>query len=222
MQNPNRMARAAGAIALAAMTLTVAAPRAARAAAEAAVPPAPTSDGGAPPAGRPPIGPGPWMPGPWMRGPWRHGGRDARGATEWIVIQRPLGAGAAPWHRAPPWRRIARRLQLTAAQRESARAIWRNGRETLRRFDEQMRANQAQLRATTPAAPNYAALLARVSHANGELFAQRLMLHGEMRAKFYRLLTPAQQATLARWKARRMAMRRCAGPGRDGGPPGAR
>lgn len=211
MKNPNRMARAAGVIAVAAMALGVAAPRAALAAADGAVVPA---SGGGAPAGGPPIGPGPWMPGPWMHGP-----RDARGATEWIVIQRPLGPGAGHRHRAPARRWIARRLQLTAAQRESARAIWRDGRDTLRRFNEQMRANEAQLRATTPAAPNYADLLARVSHANGVLFAQRVMLRGEMREKFYRLLTPPQQATLARWHARRVAMRRCGGAGHDGRPP---
>ena len=212
LKNPNRTATATGVIAIAAFALGSVAPHFARAADAGGAAPAPAQDGG-PPAGAPFVGPGPWMPGPWMHGPWTRGRPDARGATEWIVIQRPLGPGAGRWHRPQPWMRIARRLQLTAAQRESARSIWRDERDAMRRFHEQMRANEAQLRAANPDAPNYAALLARVSHANGVLFAQRVMLRGEMRAKFYRLLTPEQKATLARWKARREAMRGCGDAG---------
>ncbi|MDE2294799.1 MAG: Spy/CpxP family protein refolding chaperone [Gammaproteobacteria bacterium] len=212
MKYPIRIARAAGVVALAAVALGSAGPRNARAATESAVTPAPATGGGPPAQGRP-NGPGPWMPGPWMQGPWRRGRWDARGATEWIVIQRPLGPEAGRRHRPRPWVRIARGLQLTATQRESARAIWRDGRDAQRRIHRQMRANAAQLRAANPDAPTYAQLLAHVSRANGALFSQGVMLRGETRAKFYRLLTPGQKATLARWNARREAMRRCAGAG---------
>ena len=218
MQNPKRMARAAGVIAVAAIALGIAAPRAARAGVDGAAPPPSASDA-APQSGGTPAGPGPWMPGPWMHGPGMHGPRDDRGATEWIVIRRPLGPAAGRWHRPPPWRWIARKLRLTAAQRGSAQAIRRAGHESLRRLHEQMRANEAQLRATNPDAPNYASVLAHVSQANGALFAQQVMRRGEMREKFFRLLTPEQKAMLARWKARRAAAGRCDGAGRGGRPP---
>ncbi len=218
MQNPKRMARAAGVIAVAAIALGIAAPRAARAAVDGAAPPPSASDV-APQSGGTAAGPGPWMPGPWMHGPGMHGPRDDRGATEWIVIRRPLGPAAGRWHRPPPWRWIARKLRLTAAQRGSAQAIRRAGHESLRRLHEQMRANEAQLRATNPDAPNYASVLAHVSQANGALFAQRVMRRGEMREKFFRLLTPEQKAMLARWKARRAEAGRCDGAGRGGRPP---
>ncbi len=218
MQNPKRMARAAGVIAVAAIALGIAAPRAARAAVDGAAPPPSASDV-APQSGGTAAGPGPWMPGPWMHGPGMHGPRDDRGATEWIVIRRPLGPAAGRWHRPPPWRWIARKLRLTAAQRGSAQAIRRAGHESLRRLHEQMRANEAQLRATNPDAPNYASVLAHVSQANGALFAQQVMRRGEMREKFFRLLTPEQKAMLARWKARRAEAGRCDGAGRGGRPP---
>ena len=218
MQNPKRMARAAGVIAVAAIALGIAAPRTARAGVDGAAPPPSASDA-APQSGGTPAGPGPWMPGPWMHGPGMHGPRDDRGATEWIVIRRPLGPAAGRWHRPPPWRWIARKLRLTAAQRGSAQAIRRAGHESLRRLHEQMRANEAQLRATNPDAPNYASVLAHVSQANGALFAQQVMRRGEMREKFFRLLTPEQKAMLARWKARRAEAGRCDGAGRGGRPP---
>jgi Spy/CpxP family protein refolding chaperone len=225
------MARAAGVIAVAALALGVAAPRAARASVDGAAPPPPARDG-ARPSGGTPTGHGPWMPGPWMPGPWMqgpgmrgpgmHGPWNDRGATEWIVIRRPLGPEAGGWHRPRPWRWLARTLRFTAAQRKSARAIWRAEHGSLRRLHEQMRANEAQLRATNPDAPNYASVLAHVSQANGALFAQLVMRRGEMREKFFGLLTPGQKAMLARWKARRDAAAGCGGVGRGGRPPMAR
>ncbi len=235
MRNPNRIARAAGVIAVAVIALGIAAPRAARAAVDGAAPPPSAGDGAAPSGGTAdghrPWMRGAWMPGPWMQGPgmqgpgmqgpWMRGPVNDRGATEWIVIRRPLGPQAGRWHRPPPWRWMARRLRFTAAQRQSAMTIWRDEHGTLRRLHEQMRANEAQLRATNPDAPNYASVLAHVSQANGALFSQLVMRRGEMREKFFGLLTPSQKAMLARWKAQRgAAAARC--DGRGGNRPMAR
>ena len=230
MRNPNRIARAAGVIAVAVIALGIAAPRAARASVDGAAPPPSAGDGAAPSGGtadghRPWMRgawmPGPWMQGPGMKGPWMRGPGNDRGATEWIIIRRPLGPQAGRWHRPPPWRWMARRLRFTAAQRQSAMTIWRDEHGTLRRLHEQMRANEAQLRATNPDAPNYASVLAHVSQANGALFSQLVMRRGEMREKFFGLLTPSQKAMLARWKARRgAAAARC--DGRGGNRPMAR
>lgn len=108
-----------------------------------------------------------------------------------------------------------RAVDLGAAQRESVRAILREGHADLRELHAKMRSNGRRLRESLPGDPNHAALVATLSRENGGLFARSIVEREAMRARFYAVLTPAQKAKLAQFQARMAAarMRRC-GSGR--------
>ncbi|HVC01023.1 MAG TPA: Spy/CpxP family protein refolding chaperone [Steroidobacteraceae bacterium] len=115
-------------------------------------------------------------------------------------------------HRPGPWF-LMRALDLGAVQRQSVRAIFRDGHAGLRELHAKMRSNERRLRESLPGDPNHAALVATLSRENGALFARSIVEREAMRAKFYAVLTPAQKAKLAQFKAGKAAarMRGCGG-----------
>jgi len=94
---------------------------------------------------------------------------------------------------------------LTAAQQQAVHSIITAAHAGFRGLHEQMRANSAKLRDITPDDPNYAAIVADVSRANGALFTQAIAKQADLRAQMYALLTPAQKKRLAALKARMQA-----------------
>ncbi|HET8549782.1 MAG TPA: Spy/CpxP family protein refolding chaperone [Bryobacteraceae bacterium] len=87
---------------------------------------------------------------------------------------------------------VANELQLTDAQKEFARTLFRENRGAAQPIIEQLRQNHAQMVAAVKA--NNDAEITRVANAQSQLTAQLHALLAKGLAKFYAQLTPDQKA----------------------------
>ena len=126
----------------------------------------------------------------------------------------PRHHGWHGWHRPGPGRWL-HGLNLTGSQRQSVHAILDGARGGMRDLHEQMRSNMMKLAASTPDAPDHAALVGQISRVDAALFGQMIEKREDVRAKIYALLTPAQKKQLDERRARMAAHR---AHGRDCGP----
>jgi len=106
----------------------------------------------------------------------------------------PGGHGWGPAH-------LYRKLGLTADQQASVQAIMQAARPGFESLHQQMRANDAKLRATTPDDPNYASIASEVGQTRGALTTQLAAQEADLNAKLYAVLTPAQKTQLAALEA---------------------
>jgi Spy/CpxP family protein refolding chaperone len=90
--------------------------------------------------------------------------------------------------------RMFAKLNLTAGQKDRAKAIFSQARETAKPVREQLQQNRVAMAAAVKAGEQ-----GRVAHLNaqrGVLMAKLAGIRSESMAKFSRELTPAQRATL--------------------------
>ncbi|MBS0613466.1 MAG: Spy/CpxP family protein refolding chaperone [Proteobacteria bacterium] len=118
-------------------------------------------------------------------------------------------------------------LGLSADQKAQVKAIFESNGKQVRTLHEQMRTNMEKLHQTKPDDANYSTLVSQVAQDNGALTTQAISAQGEMRAKLYAVLTPAQKTQLADLEAKMKARmkeggkhhwRHGPGPGPDSPP----
>ena len=95
-------------------------------------------------------------------------------------------------YRAGTFRRVLRRLNLTAEQKTQIKAVFAQARTQLQASRASMRSNHEALATTSPTDPSYPALLA-TEKSNA---ATRVQAASDVRTQVYALLTPAQQAQI--------------------------
>ncbi len=93
------------------------------------------------------------------------------------------------------------KLGLNAAQKQQIKEIMTAARPQMQSLHEQKQANSAKLRQTAPTDPNYASVVSQVSQTEGSLAAQMMTQRADVRAKVFKILTPAQQGQLATLEA---------------------
>ena len=113
------------------------------------------------------------------------------------------GSAAPPsggWHHGPE--RMFDKLGLSADQKASVKAIFESNGKQVRDLHGKMRSNMEKLHQTKPDDPNYSTLVSQVAQDNGALTSQAISAQGDMRAKLYAVLTPAQRTQLADMEAK--------------------
>jgi len=113
---------------------------------------------------------------------------------------------AGDWHggRHGP-EHIFDKLGLSADQKAQVKAIFESNGKQVRTLHEQMHTNMEKLHQAKPDDPNYSTLVSQVAQDNGALTTQAISAQGEMRAKLYAVLTPAQKTQLADLEAKMKA-----------------
>lgn len=89
--------------------------------------------------------------------------------------------------------RMAGELALTDAQRQSIRGLFESARPAMQQRREQAMANAELMRKTQPGAPDYQAVVARVSRTAGELAASGVSDAAQLRSQVWAVLTPEQR-----------------------------
>lgn len=122
----------------------------------------------------------------------------------------PAAAAAPPAGMHGPWaghHRFGRegglfkKLNLTADQQASVKAILTAAKPQMTSLHQQLRANHLKLEQTRPDDPNYGNVVAEVAQSNAALASQRTSQGAELRAQMYAVLTPAQKTQLAALQA---------------------
>jgi periplasmic protein CpxP/Spy len=143
----------------------------------------------------------------------------AGAADDATASQPPSAPGPHGWHHHEgPWHLLGK-LGLNAAQKQQIKEIMTAARPQMQTLHEQMRANSVKLRQTSPTDPNYAGVVSQVSQTEGSLAAQMMTQRADVRAKVFKVLTPAQQGQLATLEAQ-MQSHKHGGHGGHGGPGG--
>lgn len=99
--------------------------------------------------------------------------------------------------------RMARELELSAAQKQEIEGLMESMRPNRERLAKQARENGQLLRATKPDAPNYNEVVAQVSRSAGELASETVTQAATIRAQVWNVLTPEQRVKLEAQQARR-------------------
>src|SRR3984885_4092199 len=131
----------------------------------------------------------------------------------------PAGpSGHHGWgHHRGPWHLLSK-LGLSDAQKAQVKTIMTAARPEMQSLHEQMHANMQKLQQTQPTDANYSTIAAQVSQTHGSLSAQMMTQQANIRARIYKVLTPAQQTQLATLQAQMAPHRQSRGAG---GPPPA-
>jgi Spy/CpxP family protein refolding chaperone len=116
----------------------------------------------------------------------------------------PAAPGPHGWHHRGAGQLLSK-LNLSAEQQASVKTIMANAGPQIKSIHQEMRANSLKLRQTQPNDPNYAAVVAQVTQANGALHSQMITQREAMRAQIFKVLTPAQQTQLAALQAQMQA-----------------
>lgn len=132
----------------------------------------------------------PGMPGGMGQGMGRMGGLEMLGETG--GAQAMLG-------------RMGEQLGLSDAQKQQIRGILESARPEMQSVREQMRANRQRLEATKPDDPAYAAVVAEVSRAAGELASRTVSNGAQVRKQVWAVLTPEQRTKADALRAERQA-----------------
>jgi protein CpxP len=108
----------------------------------------------------------------------------------------PPAPGPQAWHHHHGAGQLLAKLNLSAEQQASVKAIMANAGPQMKSIHQEMRANSLKLRQTQPTDPNYANVVAQVTQANGSLHSQMITQKEAVRAQVFKVLTPAQQTQL--------------------------
>jgi protein CpxP len=141
----------------------------------------------------------------------------ATAADEAATTTPPPPPGPHGWHHHGPMHLLSK-LGLSATQKQQVKDIMTAARPEMQSLHEQMHANSLKLRQTQPTDPNYGSIEAQVSQTHGSLSAQMMTQQAEVRAKVFKILTPAQQAQLAALEAEMQAKHGARGGPRGPGP----
>jgi periplasmic protein CpxP/Spy len=112
---------------------------------------------------------------------------------------------AAAWHHHHGAWHMLSKLNLSAEQQASVKAIMANAGPQMKSIHQEMRANSLKLQQTQPNDANYANVVAQVTQANGALHSQMITQQEAVRAQIFKILTPAQQTQLAALQAQMQA-----------------
>lgn len=104
----------------------------------------------------------------------------------------PKHSTVAKNHRATARHRMLQELNLTQAQKDHAKAIFQQARETAKPVRDQLHQNRVAMAAAVKA--DNKAQIDRLSAERGKLVGQLTTARTEAMAKFYRELTPQQRA----------------------------
>ena len=96
-----------------------------------------------------------------------------------------------PSRRAAVRQRLMQALNLTDSQKQQAKTIFQQARETTKPIREQLKQNREALTAAVKA--GNAGQIQQISTARGALLSQMVAAHAQARAQFYKLLTPEQK-----------------------------
>src|SRR5215472_6903154 len=88
--------------------------------------------------------------------------------------------------------RAAQSLNLTDAQKEKARTIFQNARQSAEPIRQELKQNREQLMAAAKASPNEANIQ-KLATEQGRLMGQLITIRTMASAKFYQMLTPEQR-----------------------------
>jgi len=109
--------------------------------------------------------------------------------------------------------RMMQELNLSATQREEAKAIFDKARETAKPVRGELRQNREELRAAIKA--NDAAKIHSLSVKQGGLMAKLTEIRADARAKFYQNLTPEQRTKADQMHQQMMERRQQQRPGTE-------
>ncbi len=122
-------------------------------------------------------------------------------ATASATTTAPSATPGHPGHHGwGPWR-IYSKLNLTAEQKASIKAIYTAAKPQMQSLHATMQANHLKMTQTTPDDPNYANVVAEVAQSNATLASERTTQSSQIKAQIYALLTPAQKTQLATLEA---------------------
>jgi periplasmic protein CpxP/Spy len=127
----------------------------------------------------------------------------------------PAAPGPHGWHHHQG--HLLSKLNLTAEQQASVKAIMANAGPQMKSIHQEMRANTLKLQSTQPNDPNYANVVAEVTQANGALHSQMISQQADVRAQVFKVLTPAQQTQLAALQVQMQARMQARMQSRQGG-----
>jgi Spy/CpxP family protein refolding chaperone len=125
----------------------------------------------------------------------------ASAADDAIAGTTASAPSATPGHHGWGPERIYSKLNLTAEQKASIKAIYSAAKPQMQNLHATMKANHLKMTQTTPDDPNYASVVAEVAQSNAALASQRTTQNSEIKAQIYALLTPAQKTQLATLEA---------------------
>jgi Spy/CpxP family protein refolding chaperone len=138
----------------------------------------------------------------------------ATAADEAATTSQTPPPGPHGWHHHGPMHLLSQ-LGLSATQKQQVKDIMTAAHPEMQSLHEQMHTNALKLRQTLPTDANYATIEAQVSQTHGSLAAQMMTQQSEVRAKVFKILTPAQQTQLTALEAQMQAKH-----GARGGPRG--
>ncbi|MEL7450283.1 MAG: Spy/CpxP family protein refolding chaperone [Pseudomonadota bacterium] len=98
-------------------------------------------------------------------------------------------------------KRVLRQLDLSPEQEDAAMDIFENAKPQMHELHTAKRDSMQRLMAITPDDPSYAAVVDEVAQANAEAAARATRLATQVQAEVYALLTDAQKAQAAEFKA---------------------
>ncbi len=124
----------------------------------------------------------------------------ALGAVSMAPAAQASAAEHGGHHRGPE--QMFEQLGLSADQKARVDAIMAAQGPALKNLHEQMRTNMEKLHSTKPDDPNYGALVSQVAQTNGSLMTQAISAQGDMHARLYAILTPAQRTQLEQMQAK--------------------
>ena len=114
----------------------------------------------------------------------------AIGLTAGVASAYPQGEGV--WRKGRHGGRIAAQLDLTEAQKQHARDLFRQGRQEAKPIADELRKNRAELAAAVKA--NNTAAIQQLTERQGVLRGQISAIRARRMASFYAQLTPEQRA----------------------------
>jgi periplasmic protein CpxP/Spy len=133
----------------------------------------------------------------------------ASAADESTTSQPPPGPNE--WHQhGGPWHLLGK-LGLSGPQQQQIKDIMAAARPEMQSLREQLHANAAKLKQVQPTDPNYASIASQVSQTHGALSTQLMAQRAALRAQVFKVLTPAQQVSLATLEADKQAHRHSGG-----------
>jgi periplasmic protein CpxP/Spy len=113
-------------------------------------------------------------------------------ATGIVLAQPPA---AQPDHRATARQRLVQALNLNAMQKDQARLIFQQARQSAEPLRSQLKQDRQALAAAVKA--NEKAQIDKLSAERGQLLGKLTATRTEAMAKFYQILTPEQRAKAA-------------------------
>ena len=126
-------------------------------------------------------------------------------AADEATSDAPSAPGAHAWHHHHGAFHLLSKLNLSAEQQASVKAIRANAGPQMQSIHQEIHANSLKLQQTQPNDANYANVVAQVTQANGALHTQMSTQQESVRAQVFKVLTAEQQTQLVALQAQMQA-----------------